>query len=143
MSLGERLLDGLVAVGRLGDDLEVGLGVEHHSQSAQDDRMVVGDEDAGLQWGRHVASRFEGDGEPDLGAAARRLGDGELGADEHRAFAHAADAVGGPEGVRRKSAAVVANRQDDVLACALEAELRPASASACRATFVSASCATR
>ena len=50
----ERPLDRLVAVGRLGDDLEVGLGVEHHPESAQDDRVVVGDEDAGLQRGRHA-----------------------------------------------------------------------------------------
>ena len=47
-------LDGLVAVGRLFDDREVGLGVEHRSQSAQHDRMVVRDEDVGRQWGRHA-----------------------------------------------------------------------------------------
>ena len=112
--LGECPLDGLVAVGRLGDDLEVGLGVEHHAQSAQDDRMVVGDEDAGLQRGRHAILGSKGIGELDLGAAGRRFGDGELGSDEHGAFAHAADAVGGPEGARWESAAVIANGQDDV-----------------------------
>ena len=71
MSSRERVLDGLVAVGGLGDDLEIGLGVEHHPQPAQDDRMVVGDEDARLQWGRHVSFPGRGDGELDLGAAAR------------------------------------------------------------------------
>ena len=54
------LLDGLVAVGRFGDDLEVGLGVEHHAQSAQDDRMVVGDKDADLQRGGHTGLGSDG-----------------------------------------------------------------------------------
>ena len=39
---GERL----VAVGRLADDGEVRLGVEHHPQSLADELLVVGDDDA-------------------------------------------------------------------------------------------------
>jgi hypothetical protein len=41
----ERASDGLVAVRGLGDDREVGLGVEDPSQPTQDDRVVVSDED--------------------------------------------------------------------------------------------------
>ena len=43
----DRPVDRRVAVVRLGDHREVGLGVEHQSQSAQHDRMVVRDKDAG------------------------------------------------------------------------------------------------
>ena len=39
---------------RLCDDLEIGLRVEHHSEPSQDDRVIVSDEDAGLQGSRHV-----------------------------------------------------------------------------------------
>ena len=56
----ERLLDGLVAVAGLGDDLEVGLGVEDDAQPAQDDRVVVGDQDARLEWGHVVLARTWG-----------------------------------------------------------------------------------
>ena len=49
----ERVLDGLLAVGRLGDNLEIGLSIEDHAQSAQDDGMVIGDQNVGFQWGRH------------------------------------------------------------------------------------------
>ena len=75
--------------------------------------MVVGDKDADLQRGGHSGLGSERDREPDFSAAGRRCGDGELSSDEHRAFAHAADAVGGPEGSQWESVAVITNSQDD------------------------------
>ena len=66
----ERLLDGLVAVAGFGDDLQVGLGVEDDAQAAQDDRVVVGDQDARLERGHVGAREGVGDGELNLGAAA-------------------------------------------------------------------------
>jgi hypothetical protein len=51
---GNGSFDRFVPLGRFCDDLEVGLGVEHHPEPSQDDRVVVGDEDAGLKWSRHA-----------------------------------------------------------------------------------------
>ncbi len=45
--LPEAELDGLDAVARLGDDLQVGCGVKDHSQPASDDRVVIGEQDPG------------------------------------------------------------------------------------------------
>ena len=58
--LGERLLDRLGAVLGLGDDLEVGLRVEHLPQAGADDRVVVGDEDARDERDRHQRSSSAG-----------------------------------------------------------------------------------
>ena len=44
--VGEGLLEGLDAVGRLGHDLHVGLAIEQQPQAAADDAVVVGDQDA-------------------------------------------------------------------------------------------------
>jgi hypothetical protein len=43
----EPALDRLGAVDGLGDDLEIGLGVEDELQPLPDDRVIVGDENAG------------------------------------------------------------------------------------------------
>ena len=48
-SCGQRLLDRFIAVRRLGHDLEVRLGVEHGLETPEDDRVIVRDEDPGLQ----------------------------------------------------------------------------------------------
>jgi hypothetical protein len=48
-SAGEGQPDRRVAVWRFRDDLQVGLGVEHVAQAAHHDRVVVGDQDVGLQ----------------------------------------------------------------------------------------------
>ena len=56
MSPCERTLDRLGAVGRLGDDLEVRLGVEDHLQPVAHERMVVGDEDPCDEGDRHRLS---------------------------------------------------------------------------------------
>ena len=45
----KRLLDGLVAVAGFGGHFEIGLGVQNDPQTAQDDRVIVGDQDARLQ----------------------------------------------------------------------------------------------
>src|SRR5215216_580785 len=50
---GERPVHRLLTVRRLCDDLQIGLGVEHRPESLEHDRVVVGDEDAGLQRNRH------------------------------------------------------------------------------------------
>ena len=42
-----RRLDGLGPVARLGDDRQVGLAVEDQAQAAADERVVVGQQDAG------------------------------------------------------------------------------------------------
>ena len=49
-------VDGLRSVAGLRDDLEVGLLVEHEAEPAQDDRVVVGEQDAALQRDGHQAS---------------------------------------------------------------------------------------
>ena len=41
-----RAVDGLLAVGRLADDRDVVLGLEHHPEARPHERLVVGDEDA-------------------------------------------------------------------------------------------------
>src|SRR5581483_8021152 len=51
--LAHRLLHRLGAVLGFGDDLEVGLRVEHAPQARADDRVVVGDEDARHERDRH------------------------------------------------------------------------------------------
>ena len=48
------LLDRLGAVARLGDHVEVGLGVEDHAQAAADDGVVVGEQDAGVERHGHA-----------------------------------------------------------------------------------------
>ena len=42
----ERALDGLAPVGCLGDDLDIGLGVEDEPEAAAHERLVVGEQDA-------------------------------------------------------------------------------------------------
>src|SRR5215218_8664530 len=49
----ETLLDPFVTVFGFGDDFHVGLRVEHLLQARADDRVVVGDQDAGHEWDRH------------------------------------------------------------------------------------------
>src|SRR5712691_1604529 len=49
----ERAADRLGAVVRFGHDFEVGLGIENEAQAAADDRVVVGEEDPGLEPGAH------------------------------------------------------------------------------------------
>ncbi|MGI9099714.1 MAG: hypothetical protein ACR2H2_14705 [Solirubrobacteraceae bacterium] len=39
-------MDGLLAVGRLADDRDVVLGLEHHPEAGAHQRLVVGDQDA-------------------------------------------------------------------------------------------------
>ena len=51
--LGQGLLDRFIAVRRLGHDLEVRLGVEHGLEASEDDRVIVRDEDPGLQRSGH------------------------------------------------------------------------------------------
>ena len=58
--LGQRELDRLGAVARLGDDLEVGRRVEHHAQAIADDLVVVGQQDARLQRDGHGPSSSTG-----------------------------------------------------------------------------------
>ena len=70
MSSLQRALDGLDAVGDLGDDLEVGRRVEHHAQPAPHDVVVVGEQDPGLQRRAHAAGPTRHD-EPHLGPALR------------------------------------------------------------------------
>ena len=81
-------LDGLGAVAGLGDDLEVGLGVEHHPQPAADERVVVGEQDARLQRdgscrlaGRHARRTRVPPPGPGL--------DRQAAADQQRPLAHA------------------------------------------------------
>src|SRR5690606_40596501 len=50
-------LDGLLTVRRLGDDLEVGLRVQHRAQPTQHDRVIVGDEDLGRGGSHRRAAR--------------------------------------------------------------------------------------
>ena len=108
-------LDGLGAVARLGDDLEVRLAVEDQPHAAADEGVVVGEQDAGLAGpGGGVG---HGQALPFRTGTSRRTSVPpsapvprvSVGADEQGAFAHAADARalrGVPE-----AAAVVADAQ--------------------------------
>ena len=123
----ERALHGLLAVGRLGHDLEVGLCVEDDPEPAQNDGMVVGDQDADLQRRRHRRG-LEGKHESYLGSAVARRIDRELRADQHRALAHAADAVRGAVGVAGQPGSVIADREERAAVGTAELELDARSA---------------
>ena len=79
------------AVGHLGDDAEVGLGVEQITQPVQHDRVVVGQQDAGDQ--RKLMRPPQRAPEGDLRAMGPSRPDRELGPDEQRALAHPAQTV--------------------------------------------------
>ena len=64
----------LAPVGGLADDREVGLGVEHHAQAAQDDRVVVGEQDPRRQRCGH--------GGPSGSGTSRRTSVPPVGSDE-------------------------------------------------------------
>ena len=60
MSSARASVDGLGAVAGLGDDLEVGRCVEHEAQAVADDRVVVGEQDPGLERDGHRPSPSTG-----------------------------------------------------------------------------------
>ena len=97
----KRLLDGLVAVAGFGDHFEIGLGVQNDPQTAQDDRVIVGDQDARLQAVSLGARESVGDGELDFGAAGGRRADGQTGADR-------ASPARASRGCRSRRAAILA-----------------------------------
>ena len=95
MSPARRRLDGLGAVARLGDDLQVGLAVQDQPQAAADQGVVVGEQDAGRRRSRRHCRTSRGHRDVSTHVRCRDPGvgdDGERAADEQRAFAHAADA---------------------------------------------------
>ena len=99
-----RLVDGLEAVARLGDDLDVLLAGEQHAEAGANHRLVVGDEDAD----RH--RRLAHDRQPrreDEPAAVRGAG-GHLAAEDLHALADADEPVAEPV-ARRDAVAVVAD----------------------------------
>ena len=94
----DRLAHGVVAVGRLADDGDVGLGVEEGAEPGPDEGLVVGEQD-----GDHDADAL-----PDRQAgvhaepAARRRPDLDGAAERGRPLAHAGDAVAGAPPPRRR-----------------------------------------
>src|SRR5919201_866742 len=139
---GERLLDRLGAVLGLGDDLEVGLGVEHLLQTGADDRMVVGDEDPGDERDRHQAlpagtssrtstppsrPRFTASAPPTSTARSR------IPRMPPYPFATAASSRPRPSSTTRRT----------TLPAPGSSATSTREACACRATFVRLSCATR
>ena len=117
--LGQGLLYCFGAVLGLGDDLEVGLGVEDRLQAGSHDRVVVGDEDAGDERDRHQAG-LGGDFEPDLDAAVAAGLDGECAAHEHGAFAHPAQAAAAVGRRLGHPSAVVDHVQHDAVGSTFE-----------------------
>ena len=107
----ERLGHRLAPVAGLADDREVGLGVEHHAQTAQDDRVVVGEQDPRRQRGASRRALGERDVEADLGPAGRIRRDRQARADVQRALLHAGDAGAGGLAIGGQAAAVVAHDQ--------------------------------
>ena len=121
----ERLLDRLGAVLGLGDDLQVGLGVEHLLQARADDRVVVGDQDPGDERDRHhdtacagttsAAGTSSRTSTPPSGACLDR----QRAADEQRPLAHAAQAAV-LDRRAGEAATVVGDAQDDAVVAGLE-----------------------
>jgi hypothetical protein len=68
----ERDRQGPAAVTRLGHDLEVRLGVDYVPEAAPDHRVVVGQQDTGLQGNGHVAGTSSSTSTPPSGAGERR-----------------------------------------------------------------------
>ena len=141
MSSARRALDGLGAVGGLGDDLEVGLGVDHVLDAVSDQRVVVGDEDPADERGRHAQGLPRRDLESHLDAAVRAGLDRGGTADDQRAFTDAAQPAA-LHVVCPEALAVVDDPQHDAAGVALS-ESRTSLAPAWRVTFVKLSCATR
>ena len=132
-------LDRLGAVAGLGHDLQVGLRVEHQAQAAADDRVVVREQDLGLQrdHGRPPIGRSSATSTP----PSAPLADIQVAPNHQRALAHPADAAAvrptapkSPPSSRTRSSSVPPFRAQGELAL-----LAPA----WRTTLVSASWATR
>lgn len=85
--------DGFSAVAGFGHDGEVGFAVENEADSTADQRVIVGEKDAGFgdlghgQWLRWEVGTFRRTSVPPSGAAPRE----RPAADEQGAFTHAAD----------------------------------------------------
>ena len=127
-------LDRLGAVAGLGDDGEVGLGVEHHAQAAAHHRVVVGEQDP-RRCGAHGTR--QGDGRAAAGAGRRRC----------RACRRRAARARASRGCPAPGSTVRAARRRRRRAARAHASpsapnaSRIARRSACRSALVSASCA--